>query len=148
MAQDLTQHCGLCDRWGMSEGCSLPSLQVLREADAALPPSSSEKLPSRVLHLPIAFGDRWTKAAIQRFDPAVNISRFAPSLWVAGVIIKICRCVLAVSCRRHRVPMQHDVLCSDWRVHAQVHEVSTGRCAVPAQQHRLLRGQQRVAGRR
>lgn len=41
-------------------------LQVLKGTDTALPPSSEVKLPSRVLHLPLAFGDPWTKAAIER----------------------------------------------------------------------------------
>lgn len=41
-------------------------LEVLQKTDAALPPSDAVALPSRVLRLPIAFGDRWTKAAIQR----------------------------------------------------------------------------------
>lgn len=40
-------------------------LEVLQSTDAGLPPSDLS-LPSRVLRLPIAFGDRWTKAAIQR----------------------------------------------------------------------------------
>ena len=41
-------------------------LQVLKDTDTALPPSSEVKLPSRVLRLPLAFGDQWTKAAIER----------------------------------------------------------------------------------
>lgn len=41
-------------------------LEVLQSTEAGLPPSDAVSLPSRVLRLPIAFGERWTKAAIQR----------------------------------------------------------------------------------
>lgn len=40
-------------------------LKILERADAALrPPEGS--LPSRVIKLPMAFGDHWTRAAIER----------------------------------------------------------------------------------
>lgn len=40
-------------------------LALLQKTDEVLPEAVTQ-LPSRVVKLPIAFGDRWTKAAIQR----------------------------------------------------------------------------------
>ena len=41
-------------------------LAALDVADAALPSVKELQLPVRVLHLPVAFEDKWTKAYIQR----------------------------------------------------------------------------------
>lgn len=40
-------------------------LTLLQKTDQALPEAVTQ-LPSRVVKLPIAFGDRWTKSAIER----------------------------------------------------------------------------------
>ncbi len=41
-------------------------MQVLLEAEAALPNPHDLKLPSRVLHLPMAWEDRWTREAMDK----------------------------------------------------------------------------------
>ena len=54
------------------DGSSLPTnmcpqlLAALDVADASLPSVKELQLPVRVLHLPVAFEDKWTKAYIQR----------------------------------------------------------------------------------
>ncbi len=49
-----------------------PLLALLRRTDVALPVAVT-RLPSRVVKLPIAFGDRWTRAAIDRCAPRLSL---------------------------------------------------------------------------
>jgi hypothetical protein len=104
-------------------------LQVLKDTDTALPPSSEVKLPSRVLRLPLAFGDQWTKAAIERCT--LKSTSRGPSHAV-----------------RHMCGGPGHLKDPDGIEGAvQVHEISTQRCPVSAEQHRLLRSQQWAARR-
>jgi allophanate hydrolase subunit 1 len=41
-------------------------LVLLDSVEAKLPPLADVKLPIRVLHLPLAFDDKWTRGAIER----------------------------------------------------------------------------------
>lgn len=47
-------------------------LDLIRRAEAELPPASEIKLPTRVLHLPMAFDDKWTNEAISRYARSVR----------------------------------------------------------------------------
>lgn len=49
-------------------------LQVLEEAEALIPDVSSMVLPSRVVHLPMAFDERWTHEAIAKYMRSIRPS--------------------------------------------------------------------------
>jgi len=46
--------------------CAPQLLAALDVADAALPEVRNLQLPVRILHLPLAFEEQWTRAYIQR----------------------------------------------------------------------------------
>lgn len=48
--------------------------QVLEEAEALIPDVSSMVLPSRVVHLPMAFDERWTHEAIAKYMRSIRPS--------------------------------------------------------------------------
>jgi urea carboxylase len=53
-------------------------LRILRKSESELPPSDTMRVPSRVIHLPLAFHDRWTIEAIGKYMQSIR--REAPYL--------------------------------------------------------------------
>ena len=47
-------------------------LRLLDQAETALPDSANMTLPSRTLNLPLAFNERWTREAIQKYMRSVR----------------------------------------------------------------------------
>lgn len=47
-------------------------LQLLQQAELELPAVSKMKIPSRIVHLPMAFDDRWTREAIEKYMKSIR----------------------------------------------------------------------------
>ena len=62
--------------------CALQLLAALDVADAALPEVKELQLPVRVLHLPLAFEDQWTRSNIQRCATGQQPVELSPCLVV------------------------------------------------------------------
>jgi hypothetical protein len=58
--------------WIQSSVLPFLVLQIIDEAEATMKPADDVSLPYRVLHLPLAFNEKWTQDAICR---CVGLSR-------------------------------------------------------------------------
>lgn len=45
---------------------------MLQQAEAELPPTAQMVLPSRILHLPMAFDERWSHDAISKYMKSIR----------------------------------------------------------------------------
>lgn len=80
--------------------CPLPLLQV--KAEAQLPDAHDAVLPSRILHLPMAFDEKWTHDAIskymRRYEGAGKTlcDSYLHCLILARLLGNVARCILGV----------------------------------------------------
>ena len=47
-------------------------LRILKRTESELPPSDTMKVPSRIIHLPLAFHDRWTIDAVGKYMQSIR----------------------------------------------------------------------------